>query len=96
MSTLDEFIEQTEQALQLPAGSLPPQLRDQLLDLTREVAHGVTRIAGPLSTYLLGVAVGAGADSAAGIAAVAAIARDRQPEDQGHRDSAEGTAEGAS
>ena len=29
-----------------------------LLDLTREVAHGVERVAGPLSTFLVGVAVG--------------------------------------
>lgn len=75
MSTLDEFIEQTERALQLPAGSLPSDVRDQLLDLTRDVAHGVTRIAGPLSTYLLGLAVGAGADRDSGIAAVSELAR---------------------
>ena len=33
----------------------------QLLDLTREVAHGVERVAGPLTTFLVGVAVGRGA-----------------------------------
>ena len=33
---------------------------DDLLDLTREVAHGVERKAAPLTTYLLGVAVGSG------------------------------------
>ena len=75
VSTLDDFIEQTERALQLPAGSLPPDVRNALLDLTRDVAHGVTRIAGPLSTYLLGLAVGAGADRAASISAVAELAR---------------------
>ena len=32
-----------------------------LLELTREVAHGVERIAGPLTTFLVGVAVGRGA-----------------------------------
>jgi hypothetical protein len=74
MSTLDEFIEQTERVLQLPAGSLPPELRNDLLDLTRDVAHGVTRIAGPLSTYLLGLAVGAGADRATSVTAVAELA----------------------
>ena len=36
-------------------------IRD-LLDLTREAAHGVERIAGPLTTFLVGVAVGRGAD----------------------------------
>lgn len=34
----------------------------RLLDLTREAAHGVERIAGPLTTFLVGVAVGRGAD----------------------------------
>lgn len=31
-----------------------------LLDLTRDVAHGVARPAAPLSCYLIGVAVGRG------------------------------------
>jgi len=34
--------------------------RDEVLDLTREVAHGVARPAAPLTAYLLGVAQGAG------------------------------------
>jgi hypothetical protein len=33
--------------------------RDLLLDLTRDVAHGVARPAAPLTAYLVGVAVGA-------------------------------------
>ena len=33
---------------------------DDLLDLTRDVAHGVERKAAPLTTYLLGIAVGSG------------------------------------
>ena len=44
-----------------------------LLALTREVAHGVERVAGPLSTFLLGVAVGRGADPAAVTEAAAAL-----------------------
>jgi hypothetical protein len=32
-----------------------------LLDVAREVAHGVERRAAPVTTYLLGVAVGRGA-----------------------------------
>jgi hypothetical protein len=35
---------------------------DGLLDLSREVAHGVERRAAPVTTYLAGLAVGAGAD----------------------------------
>ena len=36
-----------------------------LLDLARDVAHGVARPAAPVTTYLLGLAVGRGADPAA-------------------------------
>jgi len=32
----------------------------ELLDLTREAAHGLERVAGPLTTFLVGVAVGRG------------------------------------
>lgn len=35
--------------------------RDAVLDLTKEVAHGVARPAAPLTAYLLGLAQGAGA-----------------------------------
>ncbi len=34
--------------------------RDEVLDLTRDVAHGVARPAAPLTVYLLGLAQGAG------------------------------------
>ncbi|MBB5963314.1 hypothetical protein FHS22_002593 [Planomonospora venezuelensis] len=34
--------------------------RDMLLDLTKDVAHGVARPAAPLTAYLLGLAQGAG------------------------------------
>ncbi len=44
-----------------------------LLDLTREAAHGVERIAGPLTTFLVGVAVGRGADVAAATEAAQAL-----------------------
>ncbi|WP_371786790.1 DUF6457 domain-containing protein [Streptosporangium subroseum] len=34
--------------------------RDEVLDLTKEVAHGVARPAAPLTAYLLGLAQGGG------------------------------------
>lgn len=34
--------------------------RDLILDLARDVAHGVARPAAPLTTYLVGIAVGRG------------------------------------
>jgi hypothetical protein len=46
-----------------------------ILDLAREVAHGVARPAAPLTTYLAGVAVGAGLDPATAAARVTAMAQ---------------------
>lgn len=39
-----------------------------LLDVARDVAHDVARPAAPLSTFLLGIAVGRAADPAAALA----------------------------
>lgn len=50
--------------------------RDLVLDLARDVAHGVARPAAPLTTYLLGLAVGAGADPAEASARLTALAAD--------------------
>ena len=35
-----------------------PDLRDRVLELARDVAHGIARPAAPLTTFLLGIAVG--------------------------------------
>lgn len=51
----------------------------QLLDLTREAAHGVERIAGPLTTFLVGVAVGRGADVTRATDAAAALLESPTP-----------------
>ena len=45
-----------------------------VLDLARDVAHGVARPAAPLSAYLLGVAVGRGAEPAQAAAALTRLA----------------------
>ncbi|WP_420124584.1 DUF6457 domain-containing protein [Nakamurella sp.] len=74
MSTLDDWITRAGAALDLPADAIPPERRDALLDLTRDVAHGVARIAGPLTCYLVGIAVGSGADPAEALARVSALA----------------------
>jgi hypothetical protein len=50
-----------------------------LLDLTREAAHGVERIAGPLTTFLVGVAVGRGADLAVATEAARALLEEPAP-----------------
>ena len=41
------------------------ETRDLVLDLARDAAHGVARPAAPLTTYLVGLAVGRSADPAA-------------------------------
>jgi hypothetical protein len=43
---------------------------EELLDLAREVAHGVERRAAPVATFLLGLVVGRGADYDEALAAL--------------------------
>lgn len=47
---------------------------DRILDLARDAAHSVARPAAPLTTYLLGVAVGQGADPETAAAALSRLA----------------------
>lgn len=49
----------------------------ELLDVTREVAHGVTRPAGPITTYLIGLAVARGLPFEQAAAAVRARIADQ-------------------
>ncbi|MCA1673015.1 MAG: DUF6457 domain-containing protein [Actinobacteria bacterium] len=55
MNTLDAWTTHVCHALDLDPGSLD---RDLLLDLTKEVAHGVARPAAPLTAFLVGLAAG--------------------------------------
>lgn len=55
MTPLDEWTAQVSAALGLDPDTVD---RDVVLDLTKDVAHGVARPAAPLTAYLLGVAVG--------------------------------------
>jgi hypothetical protein len=65
MNALDEWTEAVRVALRLDP--VDPAL---VLDLARDVAHGVLRPAAPLTAYLVGVAVGRGAEPQAAAAAV--------------------------
>jgi len=58
MSTLESWVAAVCSELGL-AGELD---RDVILDTARDVAHAVARPAAPLTAYLMGRAVGAGAD----------------------------------
>ncbi len=81
MNALDEWTEAVRAALDV--GAVDSRL---VLDMAREVAHGVTRPAAPLTAYLLGVAVGRGADPHAAAETIATLIRgwpsvdQRQPE----------------
>ena len=49
-------------ALDIPLEEvLPGALQSELLDLSGDIAHNVVRLAVPLTSYLIGVAVGRGA-----------------------------------
>ena len=64
MSVLDQWIADVVAALELDPTAFD---RDLLLDLTRDVAHGVARPAAPLTAYLAGVAVGRGSGDRAAL-----------------------------
>ncbi|MEV5498332.1 DUF6457 domain-containing protein [Nonomuraea fuscirosea] len=49
--------------------------RDRILDLTKEVAHGVARPAAPLTAYLLGLAQGSGTASEDAVARLITLAK---------------------
>ena len=60
MNVLDEFIRTTCRALALDDTQID---RDLILDMTRDVAHGVARPAAPIAAFLVGLAAGrAGGD----------------------------------
>jgi hypothetical protein len=54
---MDEWIKTACRELGLDPSEID---RDLILDLARDVAHGVARPAAPLTAYLLGLAVGRG------------------------------------
>ncbi|MHC1561523.1 DUF6457 domain-containing protein [Actinomycetospora sp. C-140] len=69
MSTLSDWI--TEVARELGVDELgelvdPEVVEPLVLDMTRDVAHGVARPAAPITAYLLGLAVGRAAGSGPG------------------------------
>ncbi|WP_159940139.1 MULTISPECIES: DUF6457 domain-containing protein [unclassified Nocardiopsis] len=73
--TLTEWAELVRRELDL-TGTEPLRKEDvdRVLDLARDAAHSVARPAAPLTTYLLGVAVGQGADPDAAAAALSRLA----------------------
>lgn len=63
MVTLVEWAEAVREELSLADGkAFGKEDVDRILDLAKDAAHSVARPAAPLTTYLLGIAVGRGAD----------------------------------
>jgi hypothetical protein len=76
VNQLDEWTAAASARLALDPADVPVR---QVLDLARDVAHGVLRPAAPLTAYLLGLAVGRGADPAEAAADLADLARSWEP-----------------
>jgi hypothetical protein len=73
MSVLDDWTGQAIEELGLDPAVLDQRL---ILDVARDVAHGVTRPAAPLGTFLLGVVVGQGATPAEAAERLTRLAKD--------------------
>lgn len=71
MSMLDEWINKVSAELGLPADAVDTKL---LLDVAGDAAHAVVRPAAPLTTFLIGVAVGRGLPLAEAASRVRALA----------------------
>ena len=78
MGTLDDWV-----AAACAELGLEPSVADVplVLDLARDVAHQVLRPGAPVTAYLLGIAVGRGADPADAAASLATLARSWPPPD---------------
>jgi len=71
MNELDAWVAAAIGELGLQPGDVRPTA---VLDVARDVAHQVLRPAAPLTTYLVGVAVGRGTDPADAVARISALA----------------------
>jgi len=73
MTVMDNWVSAACAELGLDAGEVAVPV---VLDLAKDVAHNVLRPGAPVAAYLLGVAVGRGADPAEAASRLAELARD--------------------
>ena len=83
MNTLEEWAGAVCGELGLDPASLDVPV---ILDMARDVAHGVARPAAPLTAYLLGVAVGQGRPLAGSAARISQLAAQWAPADDAVQD----------
>jgi hypothetical protein len=74
VNQLDAWVAEAAAQVGLETSDVPTSL---VLDLARDVAHHVLRPGAPVTAYLMGVAVGRGADPAEVAARLSALALDR-------------------
>lgn len=85
MNPMDRWLATACAELGLDAADIPTAL---VLDLARDVAHQVLRPGAPVTAYLLGLAVGRGADPSEAAARLTELTRDWTPEPPGRPDAA--------
>ena len=79
--TLEEWLNTLSRELGLTELTVDDDLIRTLLDVARDSAHGVERVAAPLTTFLLGVAVGRGAELGAVAQTTTGLLTDRPAPD---------------
>lgn len=72
VNTLESWTEAVCAELGIDAGEVD---RDLILDMTKDVAHGVARPAAPLTAFIAGLAIGRGADAGDVMARITARAQ---------------------
>ncbi len=74
MTDVEAWLGDVGLALDVPTGLvLPEDVQAGMLDLTGDIAHSVVRYAVPLTSYLMGVAVGRGASPQEALRIVAGL-----------------------
>jgi len=79
MNELEAWVEAAAKELGLAPGEVQTK---QVLDVARDVAHQVLRPGAPVTAYLLGLAVGRGADPAAAADRISRLAASWQRGEQ--------------
>jgi hypothetical protein len=62
VNTLKEWVDLVCRELDITDAVSPTAMQSRVLDMSRDVAHGVARPAAPLTAYLLGLAAGRSRD----------------------------------
>lgn len=62
VNTLEEWVDLVCRELDIADAVAPVAMQSRVLDMSRDVAHGVARPAAPLTAYLLGLAAGRASD----------------------------------